>query len=134
MSEELLLKGDRGYSILFHSPERDKKGWLAYYSVTFTAPDMNATIKVDNAPVGISPRELFEKMANEWQGWKGEKDWGSLEGEFDLSATSDSKGHITLVASIRSGYIPPCSKTVIELILEAGQLEMIKKHANEFFE
>lgn len=134
MSDEFLLKGDRGYSIRFHSPERDKKGWLSYYSITFTAPDMSATIKVDNAPVGISPTELFEKMAIEWQGWKGEKDWGSLEGELDLSATSDSKGHITLVSTIRSGYIPPCSKIVVEFILEAGELEKIKKHAKSFFE
>jgi len=133
MSEKLLLKEDKGYSILFHSPERDKKGWLASYSVTCTAPNMNATIKVDNAPVGISPTKLFEEMASEWQGWKGEKNWGSLEGEFDISATSDSTGHITLVASVRSGHLPPCSKTITELILEAGQLENLNKHAKEFF-
>ena len=130
---EFEIKSDRGYGIIFHSQEHDENGWLAYYSVTLVAPTMSATIQVDNAPYGISPVGLFEQMAIEWQGWKGEKTWGSLEGEFDLTATSDSTGHITLVASVYSGTFPPSSKMVSEFEIELGQLEKYKKYAVEFF-
>ena len=130
---EFELKSEQGYGISFHSQEHDEKGWLSYYCVTLTAPTMSATIKVDNAPYGTPPTGLFEQMANEWQGWKGEKSWGSLEGEFDLKATSDSTGHITLVASLYSGSFPPCSKMVSEFEIESGQLEKHKNYASEFF-
>jgi len=130
---EFELKSDRGYGITFHSQEHDKNGWLAYYSVTLTAPTMSATIQIDNAPYGISPAGLFEQIANEWQGWNGEKAWGSLEGEFDLTTTSDSTGHITFVASVYSGSFSPCSKMVSEFEIESGQLEKYKKYAAEFF-
>ena len=130
---EFELKSECGYEITFHSKKYDENGWLSYYSVTLTAPTMSATIQVDNAPYSASPVDLFEKIANEWQGWKGEKTWHSLDGEFDLRATSDLTGHITLVASVYAGSFPPCSKMVSELEIESGQLDKYIKHAEEFF-
>lgn len=94
---------------------------------------MEGVVQVDNAPYGASPVSLFEQVANEWKGWSGEKTWTSLEGEFDLAATSDSMGHITLMASIRSGYIPPESRLSLEFEIEAGQTEQCFRRAKEFF-
>lgn len=130
---EFEIKSDKGYGITFHSQEHDKNGWLAYYSVSLVAPTMRATIQVDNAPYGTTPADIFEQIANEWKGWEGDKTWGSLEGEFDLSATSDSTGHISLVATVYSGTFPPSSKMVSEFIIESGQLEKYKKNAETFF-
>lgn len=124
---EFEIKSEGGYGITFHSQEHDENGWLSYYSVKLIAPTMSAIVQVDNAPYGISPVGLFEQIANEWQGWKGKKTWGSLEGEFDLTATSDSTGHITLVVSLYSGTFSPCSKMVSEFEIESGQLENHKK-------
>ena len=125
---ELEIRGDQGYVILFHSQHHDKDGQLAYYSVTLTAPTMNAIIKVDNtpAPYGISPTSMFERMAKEWTGWEGEKSWGQPEREFDLTATADYTGHVTLTSSIYSGKFLPCAKMIIEFEIESGQLEQIK--------
>ena len=130
---EYELKSDRGYSLLFHSQERDTDGWLSFYSVTITAPNFKGTIQVDNSPYGITPAELFVEIAKDWKGFNGEKSWGSLEGEFDIEAKSDSTGHIIITASINTGFFPPCSKMVSEFEIEAGQLESISNQMNEFF-
>lgn len=34
------------------------------------------------------PSLLFRDMADNWRGWKGEKIWGALDGEFMLTATA----------------------------------------------
>jgi hypothetical protein len=94
---------------------------------------MKGTVQVDNAPYGQSPAVLFKQIEEEWKGWEGEKAWTSLEGEFDLVATTDSTGHVMFSASIRSGYIPPESRLFIEFVVEAGQSELNHKRAKEFF-
>lgn len=130
---EFELISDCGYRLLFHSQERDDDEWLAFYSVTMSAPDMKGTIRVDNSPYGTTPAELFAEIARDWKGFKGEKSWGSLEGEFNISAKSDSTGHITIRASINTGCTPPCSKMVSDFEIEAGQLEKIDNQVSEFF-
>jgi hypothetical protein len=127
------INSHRGYRILFHSQVFDRKGLLTHYSVTLETPHMEGTVQVDNSPYGPSPVGLFEQIANEWKGWKGEISWGSLEGELDLVATSDSTGHVTFAASIRSGYIPPEARLSVEFIVEAGQMDRHHKQAKEFF-
>jgi len=71
--------------------------------------------------------KYFDLMAKEWQGWEGERNWASLEGEFELKASMDKMGHVTLKYFLR----PPHTgfhwelKGAIEI--EAGQLESIAK-------
>lgn len=128
------IAGVEDYRIVFFEREFDKKEWLTHYKVTIQAPDMNGTVRVENPPAGRSPLHLFQSIQKEWRGWKGEKGWGALEGEFDLSASSDKTGHITLKARLFSGYSPPSSKLEIELIVESGQTDSIAKKAQEFFQ
>jgi hypothetical protein len=82
----------------------------------------NATVSAYMAPhLG----EYFESMAAEWAGWKGTKDWSSLEGEFTLSAKSDSTGHVTLSYFLRPPYTGFHWELKGALELEAGQLSAI---------
>lgn len=39
-------------------------------------------------------QEWFKNMADDWSGWKGEKNWGDLESRVLFNATTDSTGHI----------------------------------------
>jgi len=130
---ELEVKGSQGYKMLFHSREHDKNKWLSYYSVTLIAPSMEATVRVDNAPYGVSPVNLFSEISEQWKGWEGEKSWGSLEGEFNLSVKNDSVGHVIFFTSVQTEAYPQNSKMVIEFEVELGQLEYLKKQAVEFF-
>src|SRR5690606_1962935 len=46
------------------------------------------------------PSLLFRDMADNWQGWKGEKVWGALDGEFTLTATATSLGRIKVIVEL----------------------------------
>jgi hypothetical protein len=72
---------------------------------------------------------FFASLAGDWKGWKGERTWATLEGEFQFTATTDSLGHVRLGYFLR----PPQTGFNWELRgaleLEAGQLEAIAKEA-----
>jgi len=74
------------------------------------------------------PTLLFQELAQDWKGWRGEKEWAALEGELRLTATCDSRGHIALAVylSEQSGDFT-ASATIW---LEAGQLERVFQRVN----
>lgn len=127
------IKSEQGYRIVFADRRFDPKNWLINYTVSLFSPGMEGTVRVYNPPFAHSPLALFKSMETQWSGWRGEKSWGSLEGEFDLSAESDSTGHIVLRARIFAGHSPPSSRLDTEIIVEAGQLAFIAKQAEKFF-
>ena len=127
------IYSEQGYGIVFSSREFDGAGMVSHYSVDLAAPTMSGAARVYNGPYGVSPDDLFQSIYREWRGWKGEKSWGSLEGEFDLVAVSDSTGHIAMTARIHTGYGSPSSNMQIEFIIESGQAERLAKQAKAFF-
>lgn len=72
------------------------------------------------------PSAMFRAMADEWQGWKGSKEWKDLEERVAFSATSDSSGHIALSVELTGQDYD--SRLRAMLHFEAGQLERM---ANE---
>ena len=62
-------------------------------------------------------------------GWEGTKGWSSLEGELELSAESDSLGHTTLVATLKSGHYDLDWELKIGLTLDAIQLQSTARTA-----
>lgn len=77
------------------------------------------------------PSLLFRDMADNWQGWKGEKIWGALDGEFTLTATATSLGRITVI--IEMVEMAGAFRLEATLALEAGQLENISKRVEALF-
>jgi hypothetical protein len=73
----------------------------------------------------------FTDLATHWQGWKGRKLWSTLEGELELSASSDSVGHITLAFSLNQGFSGGAWRLQGELELEAGALESLATEVRE---
>jgi hypothetical protein len=128
----LSLRSESGASLTFHSRSISETGWVNSYFVTAEAPGFSASIDVDNAPYGSSPAVLFGDIAKDWAGWKGVKGWQALEGEYGLSATSDSTGHITLTATLNSGT-PSTWEGKVAVILEAGAVEVAAARAKDFF-
>lgn len=37
--------------------------------------------------------QFFTSLAKDWKGWRGERTWATLEGEFELTATTDPLGN-----------------------------------------
>ncbi|TVT30321.1 DUF6228 family protein [Marinobacter vinifirmus] len=77
------------------------------------------------------PSLLFRDMADNWRGWKGEKIWGALDGEFMLTATATSLGRITVI--IEMVEMAGAFRLKATLGLEAGQLENISKRVESLF-
>lgn len=131
----LVIAGDRESKITFGQPSFDSDGWMKSYVIEASMPGVFASVLVDNNPAGHPPLKFFSELASSWRGWKWEKSWGALEGEYGLVATCDSLGHITLSAHLESdpAQIAPCWKAVVSISLEAGQLDRIQRDVEEFF-
>jgi hypothetical protein len=104
-----------------------------YFSARFEGPTCHGIAKVyEYEPVHL--KAFFANLAADWKGWKGKREWSSLEGELSLSATIDTTGHITLSVRIRSGPYPFDWSLFAALLLEAGQLDRISASINSFFD
>ena len=77
------------------------------------------------------PSLLFRDMADNWQGWKGEKVWGALDGEFTRTATATSLGRIKVIVELVE--MAGAFRLEATLALEAGQLEKISKRVESVF-
>ncbi len=75
---------------------------------------------------------FFRDLAAHWQGWSGQKQSGSLKGELEFTAISDSTGHTNLGVRLRSGPYPYDWTLATTLLIDAGQLESIAKKMEEF--
>jgi hypothetical protein len=75
--------------------------------------------------------EFFTSLAKDWKGWQGERTWATLEDEFQLTASSDSLGHVRLAYRIRPPHTGFNWELRGALELEAGQLESLALQAAE---
>jgi hypothetical protein len=72
---------------------------------------------------------FFRELSENWRGWEGKKSWATLEGELELSATSDSQGHIRLAYVVKRPHTDYQWELTGALELEAGQLAAIAAQA-----
>jgi hypothetical protein len=74
--------------------------------------------------------EYFERLAQEWRGWKGECRWASLEDDVELVATHDGLGTIALAVSLRTeAFAQHRWSARAELLLDAGALDRLAREA-----
>lgn len=79
-----------------------------------------------------SPAAMFRAMANEWQGWSGEKRWEDLEGRVMFVATCDSTGHVRLQVGLQGEDYESSLHAILQF--EAGQLEAMARTSSYFLE
>lgn len=79
------------------------------------------------------PSLLFEEMAREWRGWKGEKEWVDLDDNLRLTATTDLTGHTSLHVIMRDYSCSTDWRLQATLILEAGQLAEMARAMKKIF-
>ncbi len=117
--------------IMFSERILDNSGWIESYLFSIIGNGINTSIRVDNPPYGSSPDLLFNQMNIEWSGWKESKSWEAIEGEFNIIATYEQRGHIILNAQIDN--LSNNWKSTAEIHIEPSQLETFAYNANEFF-
>ena len=117
--------------IIFSDSKFSDDGWLTSYLFSISGDGINASVRVDNPPYSKSPLVLFEQMNNEWSGWKEPKSWQAIEGECNLVATYDNRGHILLSAEIDNQS--ESWSAISSIDIEAGELELLASQAKVFF-
>ena len=112
-------------------PDRAKP--LEYYSLRILQTDLTAQSRVYGGYCSSHPTQLFADMARQWDGWKGELVWTSLESELTLRCSHDGLGHISIRAELRSGPMSDDWRVIATAFADAGQLEGIARRAAIFF-
>lgn len=77
--------------------------------------------------------KLFADIAENWQGWEGEKILESLEGHLKLTIKSNALGNIKVCVLLRNIDIGTEWLVENSVYLEAGQLTSIATDAKIFF-
>jgi hypothetical protein len=104
------------------------------FEVRVEAGDHSARRLVSTYMNPKGPAPLFRDAARRWKGWKGTKDWQSLEGELRLELTTDRTGHVVVDVEVRADYGGPDPwRLNTQITLEAGQLETISHQMQLFF-
>jgi hypothetical protein len=133
--EQCLITGSSGSSIEFlDRTPTNATAPIERFRVRVKDENLAAEVFVYAGEYGGHPAKFFEEMAESWQGWTGERKWGSLEDEIGLRATRDPAGHIYLRVELRSDVGGESGWNVAATItIEAGQLEEIARQATLFF-
>jgi hypothetical protein len=127
-TKEIIIKSaDSDATLRFSNIEGD------WFSVCFKSQVASATRRVWGYTDCEFLVDMFVYMADSWKGWTEELSWLTLEGDFEISATSDKLGHVKLCISINNEdtYEPFALKAYINI--EAGQLDEIAKKMKAFF-
>jgi hypothetical protein len=130
MREPVTIKSvNSDYSLTFSLVEND------YFTVDVQGADRSAQTRVWGYTDCQFLVGLFESIAKDWRGWDGVRDWSSIEGEFQLFASSDRLGHVTLRTVLTNTNCGPSEPWTLEasLVMEAGQLEAVSRDIADFF-
>jgi hypothetical protein len=132
--DEFEIKNVRaeGSLVFFDRSPADRDKPIENFWIRVSENNLSAAVQV-YAAVSPSPVDVFEAMAQMWQGWQGELCWDSLEGEASLHCGRDKFGHILIRTRLRPSLYPGSWRVEATTVTEAGQLELIARRAKEFF-
>lgn len=106
---------------------------LESFWVRLTDLNLSAANKVYGGYASDHPARLFVEMAALWRGWPDQLTWESLEGELKLSSTQDGTGHVSIRSELRSGPMEQDWDAATTVMVDAGQLDRLARHARSFF-
>ncbi len=135
MTDSVLIKCSHTSDVLeLSEPEglRQKKG-TEYYCASIRGHNLSAFTKVYAFEPHETMTQFFESLAANWAGWRGEKQWSSLEGELSFVCTSDSLGHVALEITLACGLSEDDWSVRKVVHLEAEQLEQVALSIKKFF-
>lgn len=72
-----------------------------YWMAELQCGTLNASLRFYEIGIGGLPK-YFGGLAANWRGWRGEREWESLEGGVRLIATHDRLGTVSLTAELRT--------------------------------
>lgn len=97
----------------------------------FDAPGLSSATRVYLLGGCDQLDRFWRDLAENWRGWEGTRSWQALEGDLELSATSDRLGHVELEVRLEEGA-PFRWRVHGTMSLDAGQLDRIAAAARTF--
>lgn len=104
---------------------------LEYFTATVTANGLQAKKKV-YAYMSHGLADLLGRLAADWRGWSGEREWWSDEGNLHLSFSHDGLGHVKVVVELRSDPLCEWIVRVESNAVDAGELDALARKAKRF--
>lgn len=121
------IRASQGRRVLrFHSRSGD------YFAVSVEGDGPQATKSIWGYTDCEFLVQLFESIASEWRGWKGERTWESIEHDLRLAVSCSSTGHVTILVFLRN-YGEDDWRLQVPIATDAGQLENIARQVAAFF-
>jgi hypothetical protein len=99
-------------------PERDPDGTARTLLARLDGPGLSASVSAYDDNYGHLVT-FFDDLAASWRGWDGERSFGSLEGDFDITAKHD--GHIRLSLHLRPTDGPGNWNVSASVTVDAGE-------------
>jgi hypothetical protein len=106
-----------------------------YFHVELKGIEVSASTDVWATTDSNGLNTFFQEIAGFKNLWKGEKNWASLDGEFEIFAICTTLGHVIFRVKL-AGQIGGIEewKVQVGLDTELGQLEKIAQNAKMFFQ
>jgi hypothetical protein len=67
---------------------------------------------------------FFQRLADDWRGWEGAREWRSLEGEMAIDARHDGRGHVAIGVTLRrarESYADDAWSARVVFTVDAGE-------------
>ena len=129
--EAHLARSEDDAVLRLFAPERHGDGSVEYFQCEVGDGSASARLRVYAYDAGLLV-SLFESMTREWKGWPGEKVWHSPESEFEIRASADGQGHVTLKVILTLRTPSPAWRFECNVPLEAGQLDGVAAQVRSF--
>jgi hypothetical protein len=108
-------------ALVFSDPDSAMKVPAQYLSVAIEGPGLRASRQVyeayDEGFSGLA--RYFSDLAANWRGWRGSRDYESIEGDLRIQATHD--GHVKLRVTLWESTVPEGWRVEAEVRLDAGE-------------
>lgn len=105
---------------------------IRYYTVRLQDGRLDAAARVDAWLFSDYLIDLLRYVAENWQAFRGPKEWSSMEGEFLLQISHDGRGHFSINTDLSSGIYPPEWNVKSSVLVETSQLDRLVFELSEF--
>lgn len=118
---EPVVIADGRTRLVFSDPDAEGLAPAQYLLVTLEGPGLRASRRVyEGYDEGFtSLAGYFDDLAADWRGWKGSRDFESIEGDLRLRANHD--GHVNLSVLLWESTEPAGWRVGAEVRLDAGE-------------
>ena len=91
-------------------------------------------IRVPDSDETPSLPGYFKRLADDWKGWEGIREWESVDQRLRLGCTTDRTGHAHLAVSLRGDrFLNPQWEATVSVVLDVEQRRRVARDIAVYF-